>query len=183
MRGVARLYRCSGDRCDTVGLRRSARKHRPIRCQPDLVRQPQLLRPHRRIGTSRRGINPSVSTARSGARERCSGRHFRDRGPGVDPQRHGRCASTRQPQRAAASDPTCDGPKTVPRDAGRGARHVVAKQELSGPKQKLSNIFCKQAPRPVSQGRAVHCIFHIVKVAAAAKPLQPKKSRYGFLTK
>jgi hypothetical protein len=54
-----------------------------------------------------------------------------DRGPGVDPERHGRCASTRQPRRTAASDPTCDGPNAVPLDVRRGAPHVVAKQGLT----------------------------------------------------
>ena len=57
-------------------------------------------------------------------------RRFRDRGPEVNPQQYGRCASIRQPRRTAASDPTCDGPKTLPRDDGRGARHLVAKQGL-----------------------------------------------------
>jgi hypothetical protein len=58
------------------------------RCQPDLLQQPQLFRPCRRTGTSRRGIGPSVSTTRTGARQRCGRRRFRDRGPGVDPQHH-----------------------------------------------------------------------------------------------
>ena len=63
-----------------------------------------------------------------------SWRRFRARAPGVDPQRHGRCASTRQPRRAAAraiqramAQKQC----RVTLDVERASR-VVAKQGLSG---------------------------------------------------
>jgi hypothetical protein len=68
---------------------------------------------------------------REGYRGRRSRWRFGDRGPGVDSQRQGRCASSQRPRRTAASDPTCVSPKTMPRDAGQAARYVVAKQGLT----------------------------------------------------